>query len=59
MEHSENNIVQEPEKRSFEWRAFCFIAIFLFPILSVVLIGGYGFLIWMSQIFLFGPPGHG
>lgn len=59
MEQSDNDIVQEPEKNSFEWRAFFFITVFLFPILSVVLIGGYGFLIWMSQVFIFGPPGHG
>ncbi|EOD77114.1 Periplasmic nitrate reductase component NapE [Grimontia indica] len=59
MDKSETDIVQEGEKGTFEWRAFFFIAVFLFPILSVVLIGGYGFLIWMSQVFFFGPPGHG
>ncbi|MGI9344591.1 MAG: periplasmic nitrate reductase, NapE protein, partial [Gammaproteobacteria bacterium] len=29
-----------------ERRVFLFIAVFLFPALSVILIGGYGFLIW-------------
>ncbi len=41
-----------------EWAVFLFIVVALFPILSVVLVGGYGFLIWMLQL-LFGPPGHG
>jgi nitrate reductase NapE len=41
-----------------EWRTFLFIIIAMFPILSVAVVGGYGFIIWMSQILL-GPPGHG
>lgn len=38
-----------------ERRVFIFIAVFLFPILSVILVGGYGFLIWALQL-IFGPP---
>ena len=41
-----------------ERKAFLFILIFLFPIVTSLLIGGYGFAIWFSQI-IFGPPGHG
>ncbi len=41
--------------RTREFRVFLFITIVLFPILSIVLVGGMGFLIWMSQI-IFGPP---
>ncbi|MDX1300791.1 trimethylamine N-oxide reductase system protein TorE [Photobacterium sp.] len=47
------------EKRSREWQSFLFITIFLFPILSIMAVGGYGFIVWMMQIFLLGPPGHG
>ena len=39
-----------------ERRVFLFIAVFLFPILSVIVVGGYGFLIWITQMIL-GPPG--
>ena len=39
-----------------ERRVFLFIAVFLFPILSVILVGGYGFLTWIFQM-IFGPPG--
>ncbi|WP_372957659.1 periplasmic nitrate reductase, NapE protein [Marinobacter sp.] len=42
-------------KRS-ELRLFVFLVVFLFPILAVAVVGGYGFLIWMTQLFL-GPPG--
>ncbi|KRW93081.1 periplasmic nitrate reductase, NapE protein [Paracoccus sp. PXZ] len=36
--------------------AFLILAVVIWPILSVAIVGGYGFLVWMSQI-IFGPPG--
>ena len=45
----------ELQKRR-EIRAFLFLTIVLAPVLSVILVGGYGFLIWMYQL-LAGPPG--
>lgn len=41
--------------RRGERRVFIFIAVFLFPALSVIFVGGYGFVIWMLQL-IFGPP---
>jgi len=38
-----------------ERRVFLFLVVFLAPILSVMLVGGYGFAIWMLQL-IFGPP---
>ncbi len=38
-----------------ERRVFLFITVFLFPILSVILLGSYGLMIWIWQI-IFGPP---
>ena len=32
------------------------LAVLIWPFISVAVVGGYGFLIWMSQI-VFGPPG--
>ncbi len=46
-----------PDKRR-EWRMFAFIVVFLFPLLTVALVGAYGFSIWMYQL-LAGPPGAG
>ncbi|WP_041522409.1 periplasmic nitrate reductase, NapE protein [Gilvimarinus agarilyticus] len=48
----------ENEQKRREWRLFIFIIVFLFPLLSVAIVGGYGFTIWMYQI-LAGPPGAG
>ena len=45
--------------RSSEWKTFIMLTVFLFPILSVFAIGGYGFSIWFLQMFVMGPPGHG
>lgn len=39
-----------------ELRAFLLITVILAPVVTVSLIGSYGFLIWISQI-LTGPPG--
>lgn len=47
--------VKAPAKRD-ETMAFLFLSFVLFPILAIVVVGGYGFLLWMQQL-LVGPPG--
>ena len=42
--------------KSDELRAFLFLTVVLAPILAVAIVGGYGFLVWMSHL-TFGPPG--
>ncbi len=42
--------------KSQELWVFLFITVLLFPLLSVALVGGLGFSIWISQMLL-GPPG--
>ncbi|MBT5940225.1 MAG: nitrate reductase [Rhodospirillaceae bacterium] len=54
MNQSTEPIAQERSMGS-EFKAFLFATVFLAPILSIALVGGYGFLIWISQI-LVGPP---
>ena len=39
-----------------EIRAFVFLAFVLIPVLSVIFVAGYGFMVWIWQIFA-GPPG--
>ncbi|MEQ8709476.1 MAG: periplasmic nitrate reductase, NapE protein [Rhodospirillales bacterium] len=38
-----------------ELRTFLFLTVFLAPILAVGIVGGYGLLVWISQMLL-GPP---
>ena len=39
-----------------EISAFIVLAILIWPVVAVGVVGGYGFLVWMSHIVL-GPPG--
>lgn len=48
--------VSPGDRRQHEFRLFVFLIVFLFPILAVAVVGSYGFIIWMSQVFM-GPPG--
>lgn len=46
---------QRPSK-ALELRAFILLAVVMAPILAVVIVAGYGFLVWMYQL-IAGPPG--
>ena len=39
-----------------ELRLFLFMTVVLFPVLAVITVAAYGFLVWMWQL-LNGPPG--
>ncbi len=45
-----------PPSRRAELTAFLVLAVVIWPAIAVAVVGGYGFLIWMSQL-VFGPPG--
>lgn len=42
--------------RQREIAAFIVLAVVIWPVLAVAVVGGYGFVVWMSQL-IFGPPG--
>ena len=42
--------------RRREIAMFLLLAVFIWPVLSIAVVGGYGFIVWMSQMIL-GPPG--
>jgi len=44
-----------PVTKGEERRTFVLLAVVMFPVLSVMVVGGYGFLVWMYQI-INGPP---
>ena len=39
-----------------ELLVFLFLTVVLAPVLAVGIVGGYGFMVWMYQLFA-GPPG--
>ncbi len=52
---SMDKTIDKTEKKR-ELTVFVFLAGVLFPILSVLVVSGYGFLVWIYQMFA-GPPG--
>jgi len=44
-----------PSRRE-ELFMFVLLAVLIWPVLAVAVVGGYGFVVWMSQL-VFGPPG--
>ncbi len=44
-----------PSTRAEELRSFLFFTIVMAPVLSVAIVGGYGFVVWMLQL-VNGPP---
>jgi periplasmic nitrate reductase NapE len=47
----------QPTKKE-ELRSFLFLTVVMAPVLTGVIIAGYGFLVWMYQIIV-GPPTGG
>ena len=45
-----------PQNRREEVFAFIVLAVLIWPVLAVGIVGGYGFCVWMFQL-VFGPPG--
>ncbi|MEH6570610.1 MAG: periplasmic nitrate reductase, NapE protein, partial [Halioglobus sp.] len=52
----EGERMDNPPTEALERRAFILLVVFLAPILAFMVVGGYGFAVWMSQLVL-GPPG--
>lgn len=46
----------DPAGKRRERNLFLFLTVVLFPLLSVGIVAGYGFAVWIWQIFN-GPPG--
>mgnify|MGYP000704685324 CR=1 FL=1 len=50
-----NQTISPEQQKKHERNTFIFLTVFLAPILSVLIVSGFGFAIWISQMFL-GPP---
>lgn len=47
-----------PTTKAQEIRAFLFLTIVMAPILAIAIVGGYGFFVWMYQLFTGSLPTH-
>lgn len=50
--------MSDAPSKSRELRAFLFLTVVLIPVLTVVVIAGYGFAVWIYQMLIGGPPHH-
>lgn len=48
--------VSSSSTRQEELRSFLFFTVVMAPVLAVMVVGGFGFLVWMYQL-IAGPPG--
>jgi nitrate reductase NapE len=53
---SPERVTDLPHTKGQELRSFLFLAVVMAPVLAVIIVAGYGFLVWMYQL-LAGPPG--
>jgi nitrate reductase NapE len=44
------------QRRKEEFRTWLFFTVFMAPILAVLIVSGWGFVVWMWQVFVAGPP---
>jgi len=47
--------INERQRKKEEFRSFIFLTAVMVPVLSVIVVAGYGFLVWMTQM-VSGPP---
>ena len=47
---------RETFTRAQELRSFLILSVVMAPVLAVIFVSGYGFLVWMYQLIV-GPPG--
>lgn len=47
-----------PSTKQEEIRSFLFLAFVMAPLLAVIVVGGYGFLVWMFQLLTGHLPTH-
>ena len=39
----------DKQRRTEEWRTWLFLAVIMAPVLAVLIVSGYGFVVWMLQ----------
>jgi nitrate reductase NapE len=48
----------DQQRKTDELRSFLFLTVVMVPVLTVMLVAGYGFAVWMYQL-IAGPPTGG
>ena len=54
--HTKSTEIGDQSEKKQELMSFLFLTIVLAPLIAVMVVGGYGLLIWIYQLIV-GPPG--
>lgn len=49
-------LANSASKTGADWKRFFLLAVVILPILTICLIGAYGFAVWFMQLLFWGPP---
>lgn len=47
---------EDQQRKTEEWRTWVFFTLIMAPLAAVLIVSGYGFVVWMWQTFTAGPP---
>lgn len=47
---------EDQQRKTEEWRTWVFFTLIMAPLAAVLIVSGYGFVVWMWQTFIAGPP---
>ena len=55
MTTTESSTPHDGKRKQEEFRSFIFLTAVMVPVLSVIIVAGYGFIVWFTQMVV-GPP---
>ncbi|MDO5667937.1 MAG: hypothetical protein Q4G44_08955 [Alcaligenaceae bacterium] len=53
----DQNTLQSGDKKVSEWKRFLLMGFIVLPVVTLLLICAYGFVVWFGQMLFWGPPG--
>ncbi len=49
---------EDQQRKTEEWRTWVFFTLIMAPLAAVLIVSGFGFVVWMWQTFIAGPPSY-
>jgi nitrate reductase NapE len=49
---------EDRQRKTEEWRTWVFFTLIMAPLVAVFIVSGFGFVVWMWQTFIAGPPSY-
>lgn len=49
---------EDQQRKTEEWRTWVFFTLIMAPLAAVLIVSSFGFVVWMWQTFIAGPPSY-